>query len=484
MKRLIALICVLCIAVTLFAGCDNKASKGDGEIVDLLWYVPGDNQPDQEAVMAEVNKILNEKIGVNLTIQFIPTSAYAERMKMNMASGAEYDLCFTSNWLNYYDKAVDNGALYDITDLIDDDIKEVVPENILDGVRVDGRIYAVPNMQILATPLAVWARKDLLDKYDFDLQSVENISDIEPFLEKVKAGEKGIYPFRTKWGPAMWVNAMNWGEMKGSALWFNYETHEFKPWYEVPEWNQYVEDLRSWYQKGYIRKDVASAGDDSTDSKQNKYAVQVGTYKPGQSAPDNQTNCEYDHKVLFTLPMDEGAGAGTMTGISITSKNPEKAYELIKLVNTDVELYNLICNGIEGKHYELTEEGKIVPNPESGYHPDTDWEFGCQYNAYIDEGMPDDVWEQTKAINESALPSPLDGFTYDETETSLDLTNIKAVMDEYSDFITVSDYDKYLKEYKARMEQAGIKKVYADIEKQAKAFLKEQGRKPTKKAKK
>ena len=477
MKRLIALLCILCLSVTLFAGCEKKSDDGN---VELLWYVPGDVQPDQEIVMEEVNKILKEKIGVTLNMQFIPTSAYSERMKMTMASGAEYDLCFTSNWLNYYTQAVDNGALYDITDMIDDEILEVVPQKIMEGVKIDGRVYAVPNMQILAQPLAVWARKDLLDKYNFDLQSVEHINDIEPFLEMVKQGETGIYPIRTKWGPTFWVN-QNWSEMKGCGVYFNYKTHEFLPRYEVPEYKNHVETFRRWYQKGYIRADVASAGDDSTDSKQNKYAVQMAGYKPGQKAPDSQINCEYDYKVLLTLPMNESAGCSTMTGISITSKHPEKAYELIKLVNTDKELYNLICNGIEGRHYELTEDGKIIPDPNSGYHPDSDWEFGSQFNALIDDGTPDDVWEQTIELNNSTEISPLSGFTYDDTETSLDITNLIAVIDEYSDYITVEDYDAYVKEYNAKMKAAGSDKVYADIEKQVKAFLKEKGIKPVKK---
>ncbi len=478
MKRLIALICILCMAATLFAGC-GKSSENEG-ITELLWYVPGNVQPDHETVMTEVNKILADKIGVKLNLQFIPTSAYSQRMKMTMASGAEYDLCFTSNWSNYYDQAVDNGALYDITDFIDDEILEVVPERIMDGTKVDGRIYAVPNMQILAQPLAVYARKDLLDKYGFDLQSVEHIEDIEPFLDMVKNGETGIYPIRTRWSTSFWVN-QNWGEMKGCGLWFNYDTHEFLPSFEVPEYKQYVNTMRDWYKKGYIRADVASVGDDSTDSMQNKYAVQLTTYKPGQTSPENQTNCEYESKVLLTLRLSETACQATMTGISITSKNPEKAYELIKLVNTDKELYNLICNGIEGKHYELTDEGKIIPNEESGYTPNCDWKVGCQFNALIDDGMPDDVWEQTIALNDSAETSPLSGFTYDDTETSLELSNMIAVMSEYSDFITVKDLDGHIKQYNKKMKEAGSDKVYADIEKQVKAFLKENGIKPTKK---
>lgn len=479
MKKIIALLCVICVVVGLFAGCSFGKKGGDTEI---LWYVPGDVQPDQDTVMAEVNKILKEKIGVTLKIQFIPQSAYAERMKMIMASGAEYDLCFTSNWLNYYKQAVDNAALYDMTDLVEKnpELYDVVPKRYIDGVKMDGRLYAFPNMQIMAQPLAVYARKDLLEKYNFDLQTVEHIRDIEPFLESVKKGEKGIYPFRTKWGPAMWVNEF-WGEMQAIGLWFNYETHEFKPRFEVPEYIDHVNTFRDWYKKGYIRSDEASAGDDTTDSKQNKYAVQMSGYKPGQVAPDNQTNCEYDYKVLLTLPMSEGCASATMTGISITSKNPEKAFEVIKLVNTDKELYNLICNGIEGKHYKLNEEGKIIPDETSGYCPNVDWEFGNQFNALIDEGMPDDVWEQTKMLNESAKMSPLSGFAYDDTETSLDISNLRAVMDEYKDYTTPANFESYRKNYEAKMKAAGCDKVYADIEKQIKAFLKEKGIKPVEK---
>ncbi len=480
MKKLMAFICVICILSSLLAGCTSgDESAGNAEAVDLLWYVPGDAQPDQESVMKEVNKILNEKIGVNLTIQFIPTTAYSERMKMIMASGTKYDLCFTSNWLNYYTQAVDNGALYDVTDLIDEDILEVVPKDIIEGAKVDGRLYAVPNMQILAQPLAVWARSDLLKKYDFDLQSVEHINDIEPFLEMVEEGERGIYPIRTKWGPTFWIN-QDWAQMQAVGLYFNYKTHKFKPIYDIPEYKNHVETFRRWYREGYIRKDIASAGDDTTDSMQGRYAVEMGSYKPGQTYPSEQTEYKYDYKVLFTLPISESAGCAAMTGISTTSRHPEKAFELIKLMNTDKELYNLVCNGIEGKHYNLTKEGKIVTNLKSGYHPERDWVFGCQFNALIDDGTSDDVWEKTKEINESVPISPLSGFTYDDSETAIYITNLLAVKEEYDDYISVKDYDSFLEDYKADMKEAGMDKVYADIEKQVKAFLDKKGIKPEK----
>ena len=65
-------------------------------------YYPGCTLRTKAKDLDAFGRYALEKLGVTLNIQFIPTSAYAERMKMTMASGKEYDLCFTSNWLNYY----------------------------------------------------------------------------------------------------------------------------------------------------------------------------------------------------------------------------------------------------------------------------------------------------------------------------------------------------------------------------------------------
>ena len=37
-----------------------------------------------------------------------------------------------------------------------------------------------------------------------------------------------------------------------------------------------------------------------------------------------------------------------MTAIGANSKNPETAFEFLKLINTDKDVFNLIVNGIEG----------------------------------------------------------------------------------------------------------------------------------------
>ena len=57
--------------------------------------------------------------------------------------------------------------------------------------------------------------------------------------------------------------------------------------YETPEYQEAIKTLRDWYQKGYIRSDVASAGNDTAGWNAGKYAVDIATWKPGLEAIDN-----------------------------------------------------------------------------------------------------------------------------------------------------------------------------------------------------
>lgn len=468
MKKAITLLLAAIMALSIGA-CSGEKGQDNG-VPTITWIVPGDDQPDLDTVLAEANKIIEAKIGARLDMQFVPTGSYSEKMKMNMASGYEYDLCFTSDWLNYYDDAVRNGGLYDLTPYLDG-IKTIIPEEIIKNVSYDGKIYGVPNIQVYALPLAIKARKDLLQKYNFDLQSVETVEDIEPFLEIIKTNEPTLYPYRSLWSVSPWTRNTTM-EFGASCIHFNYETQEVCPSWEVEEWMNAVMKLRDWYKKGYIRSDVDSQGDDTTEYKQGKYAVCIDSWKPGQEATDP----DYEYKIVCPARKEINTGVSTMTAIGANSKNPDKVFEFIKLINTDVELYNIICNGLEGVHYNFNDEGKIVNIENSGYNPNSDWEFGNQFNAYVKEGMDADVWEQTKKLNDESLDNPLAGFHLDKEPISVELSNINAVIDEYrgndcTGLIAAKDFDKHFAEFKEKLEVAGIDKAMKEIESQVNKHL-------------
>lgn len=473
MKRIIALLLLAVMALSLVS-C-GSSDKEDGIVI--TWLVPGDAQKDTKLVVDEINKIMKEEIGVTIDLQFIAQSAYAEKMKMNMASGMAFDLCYTSSWLNDYNAAARDGGLYDMTDLINDNVRSFFPEDIWKGSEIDGRIYAVPNNQMMIMQYCISFREDLVEKYkdQFDVTKVTKMADIEPFLKLVRDNEPDLYPYNSGLSTGPWTEGIFKSPVSNTGVTIRLATNEFVNSLKQPEVLEAQDMIRDWYKKGYIRQDYASAGGDggaaSADVKQGKYAVKIDTWKPGIEAL--QTGVRYVYVPIGRAT--KNPPTATMTAIGANSKHPEEAMKVIEFINTNKEAYNLICYGIKDKHYKLNKEGKLVQIPNSGYTPQGDWKFGNQFNAYVSEGMPDDIWEQTQKANDEALALPTTGFVFNTDPVKTELASIASVFAEYSDFVTLTDkeYEDFLKKREKALKDAGYEKVFKEIEKQMKKYWKD-----------
>jgi len=472
MKRIIAVL-LLTVMMLSLVSCGGEKSE-DGIVI--TWLVPGDAQKDTKLVLDEINKIMEPELGVKLDLQFIAQSAYAEKMKMNMASGTPYDLCFTSSWLNNYNAAARDGGLYDITDMISDNLKSQLSDDIWKGSEVDGRLYAVPNNQMMIMQYCISFRKDLVEKYadKFDVSKVKKMEDIEPFLELVRDNEPDLYPYNSGYASAPFTTGLFNAPVNNTGIGIRLSTMEFVNTLEQPEVIEAENIVREWFKKGFIRSDYASAGGDggagSADVKQGKYAVKIDTWKPGIEAM--QTGVPYVYVPIGVAT--KNPPTATMTAVGANSKHPEEAMKVIEFFYTNKEAYNLICYGIEGTHYNFNDEGKLVQVENSGYVPQGDWKFGNQFNAHISEGMPDDIWEQTQKANDEAIALPTTGFVFNTDPVKNELAQIASVFAEYYDFVTVpeSEYADYKARKKKALQDAGYDKLFKEIEKQVREFWK------------
>ncbi len=479
MKRFLSILLALTM-VFAFASCKDKDTrwnedskkieeeKEEREFVTLTWYAFGDQQLDMWEVLKEANEIIESEINAELELKIIPISSYSERMKMIMASGAEFDICFTSNWLNDYDDAAESGAYVDITDLISDDLYETMDKRCWDDMKINGKIYAVPNMQAMYTQLAVAVKADLVDKYDIDLSDVEHIEDIEPILQLLHEKEPSLYTYNNRWSTNPWTYDTYVDVSGGNGIFARRDTGEIINREETSEYVSGAKKLREWYQKGYIRSDFASNGDNNTaDIIQGKYAVKVESHTPFK---EHEDAFKYIYKTI-TKPHFTGVKSSALA-ISATSKNPERALELIELINTNKELCNILFHGLEGEHYDLDSNGKMVPVENSGYAQGSYWQFGNQFNSILTQGMDDDIWERTKTMNGKAEASAVTNFKLDTIDIAVDLANLISVNEEYSDFVTVLDYDTYKQDKASRQKTAGIDRIIREIESQMEDHLK------------
>lgn len=479
MKKLITLILAAAMVLPC-AGC-KKEDGGKGEIPTLKWIIPGDQESGTAAVVDALNEKLVEKLGCKLDLQMVDSGSYDEKLKLGFSSGENFDLCYTNQ--SQFTDAVQKGGLLSLNEFIEkSNIKEYVSEEVLEYGRYHDGIYAVPNIQIMVYQPTYLIRQNLADEYGLDLSSIKNMNDIEPFLKWVKENKSDYYPYRLTCDLIRihegfedtyydeFVSKSVYGVQNQDG------TVTVMKATDVPGFWELAQTKNDWFKKGYVRSDIATVyGDDWDDVNNGKYAVYQSTYKPGgiESINSSSPDMPYYEVTLCTPYADYFAAGGTMTAVNKKSKNPELAFKFIELVNSDKEIYNLLAFGIEGTNYTKGEDGKITINYDSGYCKNAGWKFGNQYNAQVLSNQPDDVWEKTKEVNETAVRSNITGFKPDLSKIKLEISQIATVNGKFSSVSRGYDeIDNYKEAYLKELEAAGIDKVVDELQKQVDEFIK------------
>ncbi len=475
MKRKLALLMACILIMGTLSACGGTKKNNDEGTPTLTWHMPGKKPADCDLVEEKINSIIEPKIGAKLDFVFLDSGAYDEKLNMMMASKTEFDLCF-SGWVNKYSRGVSAKGFLKLNEYLDKAplLKEGIPEYAWKAVDAgNGDIYAVPNLQIYAMWQALYITKSYADKYNLDVSTVKTPEDLIPFLEKIRDNEPDVYPYSPGLYP--WCEYDSSQVLPGNGelrIKNDDENAEVYLAYETEEYKNGVNALRDFYKRGFIRKDIASAANDSTSAKQT--VVTQGAYKPGAELDIAKT----DRGEVYAIPMGEPClsqemALQTLTAISATTKNPEKAVKLLELVNTDKEVYQLIVHGIEGTHYEKLEDGHIRKISDNyGFHS-SGWYFGNQFNSLVMEGKDLDVWEQMAAVNEKSQMSALYGLTIDTTSITNEIANISAIISEFSGLRNGTvDPDATLKAFADKMKSAGIDKVVEEAQKQINEYIK------------
>lgn len=477
-KMKIAAVSMMAAAILAAAsGCGSKGANGS--MPTLNWYLRYEEQADQQLISDEVNKLTEAELGCRVNIKRIENGDYEQKISLALASGDSVDICHMAPRYGFYSN-VSKKAFTPLDDLIKQYAQETyasIPEHLWDATKVDGKIYGVPNYQIVGRMNGFVVLKSLLDKYDFDLSKVEKLEDMEPFFEKVKNGEDSslkIYGSASsayEWGLIHYIGLDPIGSEKYPAV-VRVDDEELKVvnQYETEEFENFCKLMRSWYTKGYIPKQGSSDGE--ADLKMQGLMVSwIDNIAPGY-LPNFAKQCgdrEVEGKVIDPPYVNTSNVIATMNCIGASSKNPELAMQFINMVDTDKNgIYNLLCYGIEDKHYKKLGENRIEKIEDSGYDPNVCWEFGNNLNAYLQPGQEDDLWEQTAQINENARVSNLLGFSLNTEPVATELAACTAAVSEYIGTLTSGavDPEAVLPEFRAKLKAADVDKVIAEVQRQ------------------
>lgn len=475
-KRILAGVCLTAVTLASLCGCGNKNTAQNSDIPTILWYIPDSTQAGVGAVLEEANKIVEKEVGAKLDLQFVDPGAFSEKMQLAMAASEKFDLCFTG-YINPHKVAIERGGFAKLDEYLDKmpKLKDSLPEYAWASATVNGSVYAVPNAQFWGWGLHAYTFKDLAEKYDFDYENAKTVDDLIPYLQKIKDNEPDMYPLGSEFIIESFITDEKWEAITSGihATFDDDGNATFNAVTDLPYWRKAHERAYDWYKKGYLRKDIASVTDDTSDYTAQRYGVWYHNYQPGVLATNKaKYNRETVKIQLQDFVLRGNTPSATMTAVSQNSSNKEKAVKIIELANTNKEFYNLISFGVEGKNYEKLEGNYIKPIENSGYSV-ANWKVGSTYNSFLTQGMEEGTYEESKTLNNTTPMLPTAGFSFDTSVVQNEIAQIDSVIGEYSAMMTgATDPKEYWDSYCKKLKDAGVEKVRDEVEKQYRAWEK------------
>lgn len=481
-KRVFGLILTVAMAISLLAGCGGgKSATGEDEGVpkdsyEIQWYyVSANTQADVSSVEAAVNDYLQDKINATLKLNCLDWGTYNNKMNTMIAAGTPFDIVYaTSSDVNYDLNAL-RGAFVPLNDYMDKYLpktKEALGDDFLNGSQVDGINYALPMNKEKAHQYGFVYRKDIAEKYEFDMSAVKNIWDLEPYLQTIKEKEKEITPLGMTAGNSL-VSLLDFVTVSYPGVFYpDKEDGKIFNMVETPEYLEILKLTRNWFQKGYLRQDVAITSNSETLQmlNQGQFFSYIYVLKPGKDKEMSATSTYELKQIELTPPrMANNDVRSALLAISRTSKDPIRVMRFLELLYSDKTLSNLLVYGIEGKHYTKIDDNTVSVIKNAGYSQAAEgYKFGNVFLQYLTVNDTPDKYENFLKFNEAAIPHPSLGFTFDVEPVKSEATSCINIREEFIKTLQTGsvDPDETLPKLQEKLKQAGVERLLAEMQRQ------------------
>ena len=361
----------------------------------------------------------------------------------------QLDIVYLSGY-DMYTRYQDNGWIVGLNSFISTTGKQLtynISPTLLNGVKIDGETYAIPNNVQIGEYTYMLVDKELATRYKYTYESFKDLVDCRYFIDDVVKNEK-VLPIDASFKECMDLYVWYWNigveenEDLGTSSYtigtnndfFLLGTHYkdlaavgrgyidlgFNNLFADPEYREMYLTLKEYEFNGCYKKE----NDDRTNP---AVSFTTGNYAMIREANENggvytdENNKEYFLYVAKYPKADEQSLYGNMFAISANSKQTQACIEVITLINTNVKVRNLLQYGIkqgeqldgQTPNYAIDEETGVLKRLNDLYMMDIEKTGNC-FIAYPEEGLAPDYWEDSKAQNNDALIDPLLGFDFNE----------------------------------------------------------------------
>ena len=488
------------------SGSTSGSDSGSSELeaVVLEYYMPEKAQRDAEKVWEEINKYVTEKINATVNIHWIEYAEYSQRMSAIIGAGQEFDLCASPTAVLNFTVNATNGAYIPLDDLLPEyapELLEELPEYVLEGGKVNGKIYGVPSYKDVADSYSIIWYTDLAKEYGVDESKLtsswkwldEKFDAFVEFKEKRDAAhpDQAELPMVTTIhdGLNLWsssdeiINGVVTNV--GNIEYFKDQGSGEKVFnvFDTPEFVEIVKNVRKWVDAGIMPQFEAISDPDGALKKAG--AIPMGT---GQGyvaiaedlwTTEHQTvMCRSDIALSSTAYLQ-----AAITAVSATSKNPERAVMFMNLQYSDPYIATASRFGIEGTHYNIVKDSagndrldfKGTSNEDPKNYAYYNWygaQWGNLFKCILPASQPDNFYTALAEMNEEAGAFETNlGFVFNQEPVVNEIAACAGVIDEFKKPLMKGAYpadqiEAKCAEFVEKLNANGIQKIVDEAQKQ------------------
>lgn len=415
--KLILFVLVLCILSSSCSQSDTT-SPDSSDVPTLIYYTIGTPDKDLSAINKKLNEILIPTYHFAIEYHKVPYDDYGNQLTALIGSG-NFDIAFASSktqgdYLGHAQKgvwlALDSYLNTTYTSLYD-----AVDPLLWKGVQVNGQIYGIPTNKELATPEWFIFSSELLNKYQFSIESCNTLTSIEPYLYQIKEAEPNCIPFFLHAGSHNFFKLNGYDNIIGSEIPLMFRSTDTSPKVinilENTEGIETLNTIRRWYINGLINQDAALRAPEDIDETTQIFCTMSSGGPLSERIWEDAFHMPIQSVCVSDSVVTTDSALGGIMAVHARTKYPEQCMKFLELVNTDPTIRNLLNYGIEGVHYEKTEQNQVrkLTNTYSGIQ----YTQGNWFILDTLEGEPLNKWEIFSEFNQNCTPSSLLGFSPD-----------------------------------------------------------------------
>lgn len=460
------------------------AASGDAVTINVTRATFNLATPDSDQVKKvedAINEYIKDKINVQITLTDIGSGEYPDKVNLALANG-ELNLLWTASWESTIgtNDLVPNNAVYDLTDLLPGTpLYSSMDEGQWEATKYDGKIYFIPVYKDNVEGYDFMARKELADKYGWDLSTVKSLADLEPMLEDCKA--EGLkYPFLTQ-KTAMfyrwYVDSFDFFTADATANWVAVErsSNSVVDVILTDEYKEFCTLMAKWAEAGYISEDDVTKTTTDTTTQTQDWGFSWWTDIP----VNDEANSRYGQEVVMTPATSRWAHSTSALGscycvtANCTPEQAQACIDFMGLLYTDSKLADLYTFGIEGEDYTYDANGQVTQTSEKYNH--SMWESASATIVTPLDNEPANKADLYKDFNGGANTSCAAGFRFDKEPVAAQFSACQNVFEQYgfpleNGGIPSADVEATIEAYQAALDEAGYQDVLAEFQSQYDAW--------------